>query len=96
MAKYVNKHINKYTHEKDIQDSILKKSPVPSNARQNIPLDNFLKEIMMDEDKFKESAFDSNREIIQTKMIQSFGPLSKVWDVLEVAKNYTGEKKAVP
>ena len=96
MAKYVNKHLSKYIPEKDIQDSILEESPVPSNVRQNIPLDDFLKEIMVDENKYKESAFEANMSKVQGKIIKSLGPLSKVWQVLEKAKTCTEDKKAVP
>lgn len=34
MARYVNKHLNKYIPEKDLKDSIMDQNPVPSNVRQ--------------------------------------------------------------
>ena len=61
-------------------------NPVPYNILQGKPLDTFLKELLEDQHKTKEKAWDSTLEKIQCKVVSVLGPLSKVWDTLEAAK----------
>lgn len=51
---------------------------------------------MIDENKVKEHNFESNLEKIQTRVLQSMGPLTKVWHVLESANMSSEDKKAIP
>jgi len=44
MASYVNKQFSRYIPEKDIEDALLCKQPVPTNIKATKQLDDWMKE----------------------------------------------------
>lgn len=96
MASYANKHLQKFVPEKDLRDSILTFSPVPSNIDGPKKLDEFFKELLDEKKKKTELFWDSSLEKIQQKTVNVFGPLSKVWMAIESANEAEGEKVEIP
>ena len=78
MASYANKHLQKFVPEKDLRDSILTFSPVPSNIDGPKKLDEFFKELLDEKKKKTELFWDSSLQKIQQKMVNVFDSLSMV------------------
>eukprot|EP00112_Aurelia_sp_Birch-Aquarium-sp1_P019803 Seg4970.3 transcript_id=Seg4970.3/GoldUCD/mRNA.D3Y31 product="hypothetical protein" protein_id=Seg4970.3/GoldUCD/D3Y31 len=96
MADYANKYLKNFVPEKDVKDSILTTSPVPSNIQGPKKLDDFFKELLEEKKKRSELFWDSNLERMQQKTLNVFGPLSKVWMTLEEANNAKDDKVEIP
>ena len=90
MADYVTKKFATYVPEKDLKDSIINENPVPLNIHKpNIhkPLDDFLKELMEEQNKSFQVNIDRMLERLQHKTVNIMGPLSRVWLSLDNAMN---------
>jgi len=83
MSEYLNKLINSYIPDATIKESILDLNPVPTNIRQSFVLDEFLRELLEDNNRSKELSNDDILDKIQKRVINILGPLSCIWHNLE-------------
>ena len=94
MATYVN--FIEYIPEKDIEEAILEENPVPQNIKQPKKLDDFLKQLVNTNSTLV--AGDSTLERIQRRILQTTGPLARLWSQIEDARvaGRKGEEIYVP
>ena len=94
MAEYANKQFRCYISEKDIEESLLSKHPVPSNIQKVGKLDDFMKSILASQTVCLSS--DAMMEKIQTRIRQIMGPLSRLWNGLEDVRSSKSDCVNVP
>ena len=87
MADYVTKKFATYVPEKDLKDSIMNENPVPLNIHKPHVLDDFLKELMEEQNKSFQVNIDKMLERLQHKTVNIMDPLSRVWLSLDNAMN---------
>ena len=86
LAIYLKDKTEIFIKDSDIQESILKDNPVPSNIIKPKKLDTAFREIL--EEQYKKTAL-SNEEMlsnIQNKVFSVLGPLTKLWATMEGEK----------
>ena len=75
LAKYTNDHFNKFISEKDLQESILVKNPVPLNLHPPRKMDEFMRDLIFEKSAGSiEVAADSNLVKLQQKLLDIMGP----------------------
>ena len=67
-----------YVPEKDLKDSIMNENPVPLNIHKPHVLDDFLKELMEEQNKSYQINIEKMLERLQHKTVNIMGPLSRV------------------
>ena len=78
LANYANDYFNKFP-EKDLQESILVKNPVPLNPHPPRKMDEFMRDLIFEKRAGSlEVTADSNLVNLQQKLLDVMGPLSKV------------------
>ena len=95
MAIYANTHFEEYIPDKDIKEAVLSENPVPENIDPVKKLDDFLKDLLIEKQKNFGKQWDHVLEKIQRKTTDVMGPLSKVWSILEDAKNSKNDEVTV-
>ena len=80
MAEYANNHFNSYLLNKDIEEQLLTKNPVPSNLQQVKLLDDFIRSLLHLQTV---TTSDHQMERLQGKILEVMGPLSRLWKGLE-------------
>ena len=84
--------MNSYINDSDIKDEILYQYPVPDNLNNKKDMDSninsLLTEIRAKETLSLDKAFGS----VQDKVLNIFGPLSQVWEFLEIQKDHAIEQ----
>ena len=86
MANYANKYFEEYVPEDSLKEAILCQNPVPDNLDNVKKLDNFLRDILKEKRKINEQNIENVLEMLQRKTVDVMGPLSKLWNILERAK----------
>ena len=75
----------KFVQDKNLKDSILNENPVPTNITKPRKLDDYYKELLEENRAKRELTLDSTMEKIQSKTLNTMGPLSKLWFRFEEA-----------
>ena len=86
MANYANKYFEEYVPEDSLKEAILCQNPVPDNLDNVKKLDDFLRDILKEKRKTNEQNIENVLEKLQRKTVDVMGPLSKIWNILERAK----------
>ena len=91
MASYANKYFEEFISEGDLKEAILTQSPVPENIDTVKKLDHFLKDLLKEKKKTNEQNLQNIFEKLQNKTRDVMGPLTKLWKILEDAKQAEDE-----
>jgi len=83
MASHVNEQFSKYIPEKDIEEALLCKQPVPTNIKDTKQLDDCMRELVAGISNCL--AQDATLEKIQKRIRKAMGPIAKLWDGIETA-----------
>ena len=83
MASYVNEQFSKYIPEKDIEEALLYKQPVPTNIKETKQLDDCMKELVAGNTN---CLADATLEKVQKRIRQAMGPIARLWDGIETAR----------
>ena len=67
----------------ELEHSILKYNPIPSNVPPHAPLDDFLKGVLEENHKYLQMQEDKLLQKMQQKVLNALGPLSKIWQKIE-------------
>ena len=94
MAKYANSNFNQYVQERDSKESILTENPVPSNITEVKKLDEFMSNLLKENNQTSVCTKETTLEKIQ-KNIDVMGPLSKEWHDLESATTAPDDEVAL-
>ena len=89
---FCNQYFLEYVSEVAIKDSILKSVPKPSLAVFNTPkLDPDIVDLLPHESKTPISMVDGGFRRVQGRLLDTMGPLAKLWSRLEAAKKGSGK-----
>ena len=92
-AEYIHKYMGVHIAEKEIKDSILYEHPVPSNIKKVPELDSYMKNLLNDNSKFNVMKVERTLKTIQEKVHNVFGPLSKLWCIMDEERDRYPENK---
>ena len=92
-AEYIHKYMGAHIAEKEIKDSILYEHPVPSNIKKVPELDSYMKNLLNDNSKFNVMKVERTLKTIQEKVHNVFGPLSKLWCLMDEERDRYPENK---
>ena len=67
VVKYIHKYMNNYIPEKELQEKILRATPVPKNIQATHHLDEFVRDIMKENKRSGELMVDSVLEKVECK-----------------------------
>jgi len=83
MAEYMKDNIETFIPEKDIQEGILEKDPIPTNIPKSKKFDEFLSPFVTTYNE----RLDMTLGKIESKILDILRPLSRVWKSLEDINN---------
>ena len=86
LSSYIKSSCVEYVSDKVLKERILDENPVPENVIRTKKLDSFLKELLEEKGKKFCIKADTNLMNIQDRIRYVFGPLSKVWTMVEEEK----------
>ena len=91
MAKYANSNFNQYVQERDSKESILTENPVPSNITEVKKLDEFMSNLLKENNQTSVCTLETKLEKIQKNMTswdlcQKYGMPSKVVLLLQMIR----------
>jgi len=95
MANYVNEQFEVFIPEKELKDAVLLENPVPENIDPTKKLDDFLKGILKERKKTDLINQDNILEKVQGRIRGIMGPLSRVWMMIESARESSERKVTV-
>ena len=94
LVDYIHKYMKVHVSDKEIKDNVLY-DPVPSNIREVPQLDNYMKTILSDNSKFTTLKWEKTLKTIQDKVISVFGPLTKLWLLIDSEKENNQDDPAL-
>ena len=77
LAFYLNKYMSIHVPEKDIREKILRNNPVPRNAKVCRILDEYRKELLLENKKSSTLCHEKIFKGIQEKIVSVLAPLTK-------------------
>ena len=86
LAEYVNDKISTHMKDSDLQEAILLENPIPSNVWKCKKLDSSFKELLEEQSKKPIVLAEDCLSTIEQKILNVFGPLSRMWASLEEEK----------
>ena len=95
LVDYIHKYMKVHVSDKEIKDNVLYDNPVPSNIREVPQLDNYMKTILSDNSKFTTLKWEKTLKTIQDKVISVFGPLTKLWLLIDSEKENNQDDPAL-
>lgn len=87
LADYATKQMNTYIPDSDIKDEILYTYPIPDNIKNKKEIDANIKSLLLEQRGKETLSLDKAFSSIQDKISNVFGPLSQVWEFLEIQKD---------
>ena len=83
LASYLNKYMSTHVSEKDIRERILQNNPVPRNVKVCQRLDEYIKELLLENKKSSTLYHEKILKRIQEKIVSVLAPLTKLWSFME-------------
>ena len=83
MLSYVLNRFHSFIPDAELEDSILKYNPIPSNVPPPAPLDDFLRGVLEENHKYLQMQEDKLFQKMQQKVLNVLGRLSKIWQEIE-------------
>ena len=83
MLSYILKQFHSFILDAELEDSILKYNPIPSNVPPPASLDEFLRGILEENHKYLQMQEEKLLQKMQQKVLNVLGPLSKVFQKYE-------------
>ena len=83
MLSYVLKKFHSFIPDAELEYSILKYNPIPSNVPPPAPLDDFLRGVLEENHKYLQMQEDKLFQKMQQKVLNVLGRLSKIWQEIE-------------
>ena len=77
MLLYILKQFHSFIPDAELEESILKYNPIPSNVPLPVALDEFLRGILEENDKYLQMQEDKLLQKIQQKVLNVLGSMSK-------------------
>ena len=79
MLSHVLNQFHSFIPDAELEDSILKYNPIPSNVPPPAPLDDFLRGVLEENHKYLQMLGDKLLGKMQQKVLNVLGRLSKIW-----------------
>ena len=83
MLSYILKQFHSFIPDAELEYSILKYNPIPSNVPPPALLNEFLKGVLEKNDKYSQMQEGELLQKMQQKALNVLGPMSKVWQKIE-------------
>ena len=83
MLPHFLKQFHSFFPDAELEDSIFKYNPIPSNVLPPAPLDEFLRGVLEKNHKYSQMLEDKLLQKMQQKVLNVLGPLSKIWQKIE-------------
>ena len=83
MLLYTLKQFHSFIPDAEIEDSILKYNPIPSNEPPPAPLDEFLRGVLEENHRYSQMQEDKLLQKMQQTVLNVLGPMSKMWQKFE-------------
>uniref|UniRef100_A0A7M5UXD4 Uncharacterized protein n=1 Tax=Clytia hemisphaerica TaxID=252671 RepID=A0A7M5UXD4_9CNID len=84
--------MNSYINDGDIKDEILYQFPIPDNLNNKKEMDSNIRSLLSEMRAKETLSLDKAFESVQDKVLNVFGPLSQVWEFLEIQKDQAIEQ----
>ena len=85
MLQYIFDQFYQYNPDNVLENSIFKENPVPKNIPCSPPLDEFLREVLQETNKFSQMQDEKFLQKFQQRVLNIMGPLSRMWFTIEEA-----------
>ena len=83
MFSYILKQFHSFIPDAELEESILKYNPIPSNVPPPAPLDEFLRGLFGENHKYSQMQEDKLLQKMQQRVLIVLGPLFKIWLKIE-------------
>ena len=83
LASYINKYMSIHVPEKDIREKILQNNPVPRNVKVCQRLDEYIKELLLENKKYSTLYHEKILKVMQEKIVSVLAPITKLWSFME-------------
>ena len=83
MLSYILKQFHCFILDAELEDSILKYIPIPSNVPPPDPLDEFLRGVLKENHKYSQMQEYKFLQKMQQKVLNVLGPMPKTWQKIE-------------
>ena len=83
LASYINKYMSIHVQEKDVREKILQNNPVPQNVKVCQRLDEYIKELLLENKRSSTLYHEKILKGIQEKIVSVLAPLTKLWSFTE-------------
>ena len=77
MLLYILKQFHSFIPDVELEESILKYNPIPSNVPPLVALDEFLRGVLEENDKYLQTQEDKLLQKMQQKVLNVLGSMSK-------------------
>ena len=78
MLSYALKQFHSFIPDAELENSIVKNNPIPSNVPPSAPLDDLLRGVLEENHKYSQMQEDKLLQKMQQKVLNVLGPLSKI------------------
>ena len=97
MASYANEQFEVFIPDKELKEAVLMQNPVPENIDPTKKLDDFVRSILKEKRKTGTEVINQDNvlEKVQTKIREIMGPLSRVWKIVEEARESSDRKVTI-
>lgn len=97
MANYANEQFEIFIPDKELKEAVLMLNPVPDNIDPTKKLDDFVRSILKEKRKTGTEVINQDNvlEKVQTKIRGIMGPLSRVWKIVEEARESSDRKVTI-
>ena len=83
LPSYLNKYMSIHVSEKDIRERTLQNNPVPRNVKVYQRLDEYIKELLLENKKSSTLYHEKILKGIQEKIVSVLAPLTQLWSFME-------------
>jgi len=95
LLEYIHKYMYLHVKDKNVDECILKDSPIPNNVRKVSELDSYIKNLLQDNSKCSTLKQERALKFVQEKLLKILGPFSQLWVVMDDEKDQSPDDEHV-
>ena len=95
LVEYIHKYMKSHVSEKDIKEKVLIENPAPTNIKPTPELDGYIRNLLQNNTKHVTLKQDRTLKLLHEKLRNVFGPLSKLWAVIDLEKDQYPEDESL-
>ena len=86
LTEYLHKYMCQHVADKEIKEQVLVDNPIPSNIKRTPVLDNYIKELLLENKRSLTLNHEETLKCLQDKFGNVLGPLLRLWNIMEEEK----------